>query len=945
MDSNSENSAFVRTSLLRPPSKIPSPAKALSEISESVGNSRATAMLPPQSTISLKHKTSAPSEPAAKRPTLVERAGEPIRANQPAPPSSRPINSTVKATTLAGTRNNFSSSVSGRPTSTYSRSISNNGSFSSSTGSGIRPPSAQSRFRPQSSLGHGRHASSSSGYGPASRPASAMDSHSVGMSGRLAAANRKGMTPAPIPTCQAATGLAGSRETERHSLPSWSGSQALPVAAEVIQTPGAKSHRNLSINTAISSLRNSESTMVLSREETRTRGLFGPSPSSTASRRLGFDTSRSSTSPQYYLTRHSIDSFSLQSQHIGQNVLPKPPSRAPRRSTRGKLYLTRETSTTAFDPTERLEDVEMDFARLQRDLNETGLKLGKSEELKGIYEAKINQLEAEKGHLRNEIELDRKKLASSQKKVESLQTQLATAVATIEDERRIVAEEQLAAAEDQRIQQAYIEGLMSDHREELESQENDHRQKIQNLRQQANEDANRLQGLNADGIRELERARADLEREKLNTKRLQETLAESSTTTLQLQSADRAKQAKIDYLESDGQAQAQSFADVLRRMQEAQDAEEAVKEKLRAEESVIRKLRNQVQELKGNIRVFCRVRPVLEENEEPARIALPDAGLDSSKIEVQGPEEKSSLGTVTTKTNAFTFDRVFGPSSQNPEVFEEISQLVQSALDGYNVCIFCYGQTGAGKTHTMSADDGMIPLALHQIYDTARTLEEKGWKYTMEGSFVEVHNEALNDLLGKPEDYDKTKHEIRHDAQTCKTTVTDLTAVVLDSPTKVESILKRATSNRTVAATKANERSSRSHSVFILRLSGVNEVTGEKSDGTLNLVDLAGSERLSHSGSTGDRLKETQNINKSLSCLGDVIGALGQGKEGGHVPYRNSKLTYLLRYSLGGNSKTLMFVMVSPLQAHLNETLTSLKFATKVSNTYIGTARRTTGKS
>src|SRR5690606_27667446 len=95
-------------------------------------------------------------------------------------------------------------------------------------------------------------------------------------------------------------------------------------------------------------------------------------------------------------------------------------------------------------------------------------------------------------------------------------------------------------------------------------------------------------------------------------------------------------------------------------------------------------------------------------------------------------------------------------------------------------------------------------------------------------------------------------------------------------------------------------------------------------------VDLAGSERLAHSQSTGDRLKETQSINKSLACLGDVIAALGNGKDGNHIPYRNSKLTYLLQYSLGGNSKTLMFVMVSPLQAHLADTLTSLTFVTKV---------------
>lgn len=161
----------------------------------------------------------------------------------------------------------------------------------------------------------------------------------------------------------------------------------------------------------------------------------------------------------------------------------------------------------------------------------------------------------------------------------------------------------------------------------------------------------------------------------------------------------------------------------------------------------------------------------------------------------------------------------------------------------------------------------------------------------MSGSFIEVYNENLNDLLGRAEEFDKKKHEIRHDTQKCKTEVTGIRTVDLDSPGKVEEILRNANRNRTVAATQANERSSRSHSVFILKLAGENSVTGERSEGTLNLVDLAGSERLSHSGATGDRLKETQNINKSLSCLGDVIGALGQGKDGGHIPYRNSKVS------------------------------------------------------
>lgn len=128
------------------------------------------------------------------------------------------------------------------------------------------------------------------------------------------------------------------------------------------------------------------------------------------------------------------------------------------------------------------------------------------------------------------------------------------------------------------------------------------------------------------------------------------------------------------------------------------------------------------------------------------------------------------------------------------------------------------------------------------------------------------------------------------------------------------------------------------YSVFTLRLAGKNSITDESSEGVLNLIDLAGSERLSQSGATGDRLRETQAINKSLSCLGDVIYAIANKDP--HVPYRNSKLTYLLQNSLGGNSKTLMFVNISPLMSNFNETLCSLRFATKVNSCTIGTATK-----
>ena len=506
-----------------------------------------------------------------------------------------------------------------------------------------------------------------------------------------------------------------------------------------------------------------------------------------------------------------------------------------------------------------------------------------------------------------------------QTELESLKSRLSTTISTLDDDRRSLRleNEDLHRQHRQRLEQFQQEAKLKDDRQRLSHADEMDELRRQTERQLAEERAQRAQEVQAltsqaaldvqrvqieleakdrecrNVKRDLEQTKSDLVQEKHLSQSLREHLAEAASNGLRLEASLRSSNSRADELEAEVQDHIQQLARLAQQLDHARQGIADAKEKLRNEESVRRKLHNQVQELKGNIRVFCRVRPSLstEPQEESAKIAFPDTNSDCREIEIQGPEEKNSLGNVSVKKSAFSFDRVFSPDSKNDAVFEEISQLVQSALDGYNVCIFCYGQTGSGKTFTMSADDGMIPRTVHQIYETTQNLKEKGWNYSMEGSFVEVYNENLNDLLGRPEDVDRKKLEIRHDPQRCKTHVSDLTVETLDSPTKVESILRRASGNRSVAATKANERSSRSHSVFILRLTGDNATTGERSEGTLNLVDLAGSERLSQSGSTGDRLKETQNINRSLSCLGDVIGALGQGKEGGHVPYRNSKVS------------------------------------------------------
>ncbi|KAK8527287.1 hypothetical protein V6N13_085130 [Hibiscus sabdariffa] len=361
-------------------------------------------------------------------------------------------------------------------------------------------------------------------------------------------------------------------------------------------------------------------------------------------------------------------------------------------------------------------------------------------------------------------------------------------------------------------------------------------------------------------------------------------------------------------------------------------------------EKLRKKLHNTILELKGNIRVFCRVRPQLPD----------DSSSNQGKV-FSYPTATEYVGrgidmTQNGQKHSFTFDKVFMPDTSQEEVFIEISQLVQSALDGYKVCIFAYGQTGSGKTYTMMGkpgqpnEKGLIPRSLEQIFQTKQALQPQGWRYEMQVSMLEIYNETVRDLLSPIRDSSRIEngtpgkqYTIKHDANG-NTHVSDLTIVDVQSSREVAYLLDRAAHSRSVGKTHMNEQSSRSHFVFTMRITGVNESTEQQVQGVLNLIDLAGSERLSKSGSTGDRLKETQAINKSLSSLADVIFALAKKED--HVPFRNSKLTYLLQPCLGGDSKTLMFVNISPEPSSVGESLCSLRFASRVNACEIGTPRR-----
>ncbi|KAF8962008.1 P-loop containing nucleoside triphosphate hydrolase protein [Flammula alnicola] len=545
------------------------------------------------------------------------------------------------------------------------------------------------------------------------------------------------------------------------------------------------------------------------------------------------------------------------------------------------------------------------------------------------------------------MEAERNKVAELQANHLALSRELATAKSQELNQRR-----ELVHASDE------IENLKKRHNREIMDLEMDVKKRDREIRE-VSED--------------LRVCRSDLERERQTVSALKNTISHQSTTHLSLTTQNHALEAQSVALQSQIDVYARTVSDLTLQLESAQKQVEDSKKEAMESELVRRKLHNMVQELKGNIRVFCRVRPVLPSDlvtysaslsvdfkkageELQANMIYPDT-RDHKEI-VVASSSSSATGQERKEVYNFEFDRVFEPECSQAEVFEEISQLAQSCTDGYNVCIFAYGQTGSGKSFTMEggASDvsaGMIPRAVEQVFRVAAEMKSKGWEYKMEGQFLEIYNETINDLLGKGE-FDKKKHEIKHDPKTGSTRVTDVEIVKLTSPSQVRSLLAIAQSRRSVAATMMNERSSRSHSVFTLRISGVNvgiegcAGTGERCEGSLNLVDLAGSERLNVSFANGadkERVKETQSINKSLSALGDVIAALGEkGEKGGdkHIPYRNSKLTYLLQNSLSGNSKTLMVLNLSPLAAHLQESLTSLRFATKVNNTTIGTAKKQT---
>ncbi|XP_071423574.1 kinesin-like protein KIFC3 isoform X3 [Pithys albifrons albifrons] len=371
-------------------------------------------------------------------------------------------------------------------------------------------------------------------------------------------------------------------------------------------------------------------------------------------------------------------------------------------------------------------------------------------------------------------------------------------------------------------------------------------------------------------------------------------------------------------------------AEISQAIEEVHSTNRELLRKYRRELQLRKKCHNELVRLKGNIRVFGRVRPITKEDGE---------GPEATSAVTFDTDDDAVLHLLHKgKQVSFELDKVFPPQASQEEVFQEVQALVTSCIDGYNVCIFAYGQTGAGKTYTMegtAANPGINQRALQLLFSEVRG-KAADWDYAITVSAAEIYNESLRDLLGK-EPQEKLEIKLCPDGSG-QLYVPGLTEFRVQSVEDINKVFEFGHVKRVTECTNLNEHSSRSHALLIITVRGLDRSTGLRTTGKLNLVDLAGSERVGRSGAEGSRLREAQHINKSLSALGDVIYALRSRQ--GHVPFRNSKLTYLLQDSLSGDSKTLMMVQVSPSEKNTSETLCSLKFAERVRSVELGPVSR-----
>ena len=351
----------------------------------------------------------------------------------------------------------------------------------------------------------------------------------------------------------------------------------------------------------------------------------------------------------------------------------------------------------------------------------------------------------------------------------------------------------------------------------------------------------------------------------------------------------------------------------------------AMGHELDKESRLRKKLHNTVEDMKGKIRVFARIRPLSASELANACNNVCRYSLSGTAITLSDPENKKRV------SKTYEFDSVFNPENSQEEVFEDVNSLIQSTVDGYNVCIFAYGQTGSGKTFTMSGNKmypGILPRAITSLFHDLK-LNGNKFEYKVSLYMAEIYLDEIIDLLHKHGKKSGSgakdkKLKVKKDAKG-RVYVEGISTCSPSTAEEVMHLIEDGMKNRHVSATKMNSESSRSHLITSISIEGKNRKTKAVSVGKLMLVDLAGSESQQKTGASGNTLKEANAINTSLSALGGVIAALTSGAK--FIPYRGNKLTEILQDGLGGTAKTLMFVNASPADYNMQETMGSFEFA------------------
>ena len=473
-----------------------------------------------------------------------------------------------------------------------------------------------------------------------------------------------------------------------------------------------------------------------------------------------------------------------------------------------------------------------------------------------------------------------KRLAAAEKRAAETEERLAVAESSADAK---ASAEATRRADEEAAARAEAERELASVRAELESvrDESDERLAVVRAERDAAEAASKaLEASLASARAEAEASAATASRLERDVASLSESVRDESAVAAD---ALRRQVAAIraDAVRASHRAEEEDF--LLTEAVQALASRAALYERARAEN---KRLQNAVQDLKGSIRVFCRVRPRVPGTDgvsdlDVVRVVVDDEG-SPDRLVVRAPTRRPREDPDALRT--YAFDRVFGPDAAQSDVYEECSALIRCVCDGYNVCFLAYGQTGSGKTHTMSGDRGALSAAgfhpsealgvndraLRDVFAVAAE-RASATSYEVSVSVLEIYNERCVDLLAEEAD-------ARVDVTACgsKTgeNVPDATARRVSSAEEVREVMREGEANRATGATAMNERSSRSHSVVMVRVDGVAADSGARTRGVLYLVDLAGSERLARSEARGERLKESQHINKSLSALGDVVGAL-----------------------------------------------------------------------